>query len=60
MKETINIEIKDGKDMSVSIKATVITLGLVIIALVKKYYENANDSERYALSQTLLEVLKGR
>ena len=60
MKETINIEINDMSEMRVDIKATAISLGIVIIALAKKYYEVTDDQERFALSHTLLDVLKGR
>ena len=36
MKETINIEINDMSEMRVEIKASAISLGIVIISLAKK------------------------
>ena len=60
MKETINIVIKDEKEMSLSVKASVISLAVAIIALAKRFYEHANAAERLALLDTLVDVLKRR
>ena len=54
------IVIKDGKEMSLNIKASVISLAVAIIALAKRFYEHADAAERLALLDTLVDVLKGR